>query len=105
MNLGEFIRSFLLQFSIGLARFALGVFFAISGGNKLFVAGRTRQMYETLTGAGIPFPHFHDLFRLLGRVHRRLLACHRVAFEVVLRCAYHRHGRRNHNGSPESIPS
>jgi putative oxidoreductase len=38
------------------------VFFAISGGNKLFVLSRTRQMYETLAGAGIPFPHFMTYF-------------------------------------------
>ena len=41
------------QFSILLARVSLGIFFAISGGNKLLVPSRTRQMYETLTGAGI----------------------------------------------------
>jgi putative oxidoreductase len=62
------IRSLLLgnrtweQFPILLARVSLGVFFAISGGNKLFVASRTRQMYETLVGAGIPFPHFMTYF-------------------------------------------
>jgi putative oxidoreductase len=33
------------QFSILLARVSLGMFFAISGGNKLFVASRTRLMY------------------------------------------------------------
>ena len=58
------IQSFLLgshqweQFAILLARVSLGVFFAISGGGKLFIASRTRQMYETLAGAGIPLPHF-----------------------------------------------
>ena len=68
MKPGELIRSFLLgsrsweQFSILLARISLGVFFAISGGNKLFVANRTRQMYETLAGAGIPLPHFMTYF-------------------------------------------
>ena len=68
MKPGELIRSFLLgsrsweQFSILLARISLGVFFAISGGNKLFVASRTRQMYETLARAGIPFPHFMTYF-------------------------------------------
>jgi uncharacterized membrane protein YphA (DoxX/SURF4 family) len=50
------------QFSILLARVSLGMFFAISGGNKLFVASRTRQMYETLVGAGIPFPYFMTYF-------------------------------------------
>jgi putative oxidoreductase len=39
-----------------LVRVALGVFFAISGGNKLFVASRTKVMYETLAAARIPFP-------------------------------------------------
>ena len=62
------IRSLLLgnrsweQVAILLPRLSLGVFFAISGGNKLFVASRTRQMYETLAGAGIPFPHFMTYF-------------------------------------------
>jgi putative oxidoreductase len=62
------IRSVLLgnrsweQFSILLARVSLGMFFAISGANKLFVTSRTRQMYETLAGAGIPFPHFMTYF-------------------------------------------
>jgi putative oxidoreductase len=61
-------RSFLLgsrsweQFSILLARISLGVFFAISGGNKLFVASRTHQMCGTLAGAGIPFPHVMTYF-------------------------------------------
>jgi putative oxidoreductase len=64
----ELIRSLLLgnrswePFAILFARVSLGVFFAISGGNKLFVASRTRQMYETLAGAGIPFPHFMTYF-------------------------------------------
>ena len=63
MKPSELIPSFLLgrrlweQYSILLARISLGLFFAISGGNKLFVASRTRQMYETLAGAGIPLPH------------------------------------------------
>jgi putative oxidoreductase len=68
MQPGKLMRSFLLgsrsreQSSILLARVSLGIFFAISGGNKLFVAGRTRQMYRTLAGAGIPFPHFMTYF-------------------------------------------
>jgi putative oxidoreductase len=32
--------------AILLVRVALGVFFAISGGNKLFVASRTKVMYD-----------------------------------------------------------
>src|SRR5215813_5235832 len=64
----ELIRSLLLgnraweQLSILLARISLGMFFAISGGNKLLIPSRTRQMYETLAGAGIPFPHFMTYF-------------------------------------------
>jgi putative oxidoreductase len=45
-----------------LARISLGVFFAISGGGKLFVASRARQMYETLASARIPLPHFMAYF-------------------------------------------
>ncbi len=45
------------EFAVLLARISLGAFFAISGGNKLFVAAHTRKMYETIAGAGIPFPH------------------------------------------------
>jgi putative oxidoreductase len=68
MKSGESIQAFLLgsrsweQFSILVARISLGLFFAISGGNKLFVASRTQQMYETLASAGIPFPHFMTYF-------------------------------------------
>jgi len=68
----ELIRSLLLgkraweQTSILLARVSLGMFFAISGGNKLFVASHTRRMHETLAGARDTVSAFHDLFRLLG---------------------------------------
>jgi putative oxidoreductase len=64
----ELIRPLLLgkrswePFPILLARISLGLFFAVSGGNKLFVASRTRQMYETLVGAGTPYPHFMTWF-------------------------------------------
>src|SRR5258705_5950542 len=64
----ELIRSACLgnrwgeKFWFRLARVSLGMFFAISGGNKLFVASHTRRMYETLAGAGIPFPHFMTYF-------------------------------------------
>jgi putative oxidoreductase len=36
------------QYAILLVRLSLGLFFAISGANKLFVAGRTQTMYKTL---------------------------------------------------------
>jgi hypothetical protein len=35
----------------------LGLFFAISGANKSFVADRTQTMYKTLVEAKVPFPH------------------------------------------------
>ena len=45
-----------------LVRVSLGLFFAISGANKLFVAGSRRTMYETLVEAKIPFPHLMTYF-------------------------------------------
>jgi putative oxidoreductase len=48
--------------AILLARISLGAFFTISGGNKLFVAAHTREMYETIAGAGIPIPRVMAYF-------------------------------------------
>src|SRR6202167_411623 len=45
------------QYAILLVRVSLGLFFAISGANKLFVASGTKTMYETLVKAKVPFPH------------------------------------------------
>ncbi|HUD15297.1 MAG TPA: DoxX family protein [Terracidiphilus sp.] len=45
------------QYAGLLVRVSLGLFFAISGANKLFVAGRTQAMYKTLVEAKVPFPH------------------------------------------------
>jgi len=50
------------QYAILLIRVSLGLFFAISGANKLFVAGSTRTMYETLVDAKVPFPHLMTYF-------------------------------------------
>lgn len=50
------------EVAITLARVLLGVFFAISGGNKLFVASHTTEMHETIAGAGIPFPWIMTYF-------------------------------------------
>ena len=50
------------EFAAPLARISLGVFFAISGGNKLFVASQYRLMYKTMVGAGIPLPHLMTYF-------------------------------------------
>ncbi len=39
-----------------IARLSVGVLFAISGGGKLFVAEKRREMQETLKKAGVPSP-------------------------------------------------
>jgi putative oxidoreductase len=44
------------QYAVLLVRVSLGLFFAISGANKLFVAGGTKPIYETLVAAKVPFP-------------------------------------------------
>jgi len=50
------------QYAILLVRVSLGLFFAISGANKLFVAGSTQTMYETLVGAKVPSPRLMTYF-------------------------------------------
>jgi putative oxidoreductase len=45
------------QYAILLVRVSIGLFFAISGANKLFIAGGTKPVYDTLVKAGIPFPN------------------------------------------------
>jgi putative oxidoreductase len=44
------------QYAILLVRVSIGLFFAISGAKKLFVAGGTKPVYETLVQAKVPFP-------------------------------------------------
>jgi putative oxidoreductase len=44
------------QYAILLVRVSIGLFFAISGASKLFVAGGTKPVYETLVKAKVPFP-------------------------------------------------
>ncbi len=44
------------QCVILLVRVSIGLFFAISGANKLFVAGGTKLVYDTLVQAKVPFP-------------------------------------------------
>jgi putative oxidoreductase len=50
------------QYAILLVRVSLGLFFAISGANKLFVAGSTQTMYEMLVKAKVPFPRLMTYF-------------------------------------------
>jgi putative oxidoreductase len=49
-------NSALEQYAILLVRVSIGLFFAISGANKLFVAGGTKPVYDTLVKAKVPFP-------------------------------------------------
>ncbi len=44
------------QYAILVVRVSIGLFFAIAGANKLFVAGGTKPVYDTLVKAKIPFP-------------------------------------------------
>jgi putative oxidoreductase len=44
------------QYAILLVRVSIGLFFAISGANKLFSANGTKQVYDTLVKAKVPFP-------------------------------------------------
>jgi len=50
------------QYAILLVRVSIGLFFAISGANKLFVPGGTKPVYDTLVKAKIPFPRFTAYF-------------------------------------------
>jgi len=54
--------SHLEPYAILLVRVLLGLFFAISGANKLFVAGSRQTMYQTLVEARVPFPHLMTYF-------------------------------------------
>ena len=54
--------SALEPYAILLARVSLGLFFAIPGANKLFVAASTQTMYETLVQAKVPFPPLMTYF-------------------------------------------
>jgi putative oxidoreductase len=55
-------NSDLEQYAILLVRVSLGLFFAISGANKLFVADSRQTMYETLVEARVPFPRLTTYF-------------------------------------------
>jgi putative oxidoreductase len=53
---------YLEPYAILLVRVSLGLFFAISGANKLFVAGSRQTMYETLVRAKVPLPRLMTYF-------------------------------------------
>jgi len=46
----------LQPYAILLVRVSIGLFFAISGANKLFAAGGIKPVYDTLVQAKVPFP-------------------------------------------------
>ncbi len=48
--------------AILLVRVSIGLFFAISGANKLFRAGGTKPVFDTLVKAKIPFPRLTAYF-------------------------------------------
>ena len=73
------------QYAILLVRVSIGLFFAISGANKLFVAGGTKPVYDTLVKAKVPFPQPDGLFRVGCRVRWRILGDRGVSFEPGLR--------------------
>jgi len=50
------------QCAIVLVRVSLGLFFAITGAYKLFVAARRKTMYETLVAAKVPLPRLMTYF-------------------------------------------
>ena len=45
-----------------IARVITGVFFSLSGFNKLFVAANAQAMLHTMHTAGIPYPEFNAIF-------------------------------------------
>ncbi len=55
-------NSDLEQYAILLVRVSIGLFFAISGANKLFAAGGIKPVYDTLVQAKVPFPHLMAYF-------------------------------------------
>ena len=60
------------QYAILLVRISIGLFFAMSGANKLYVAGGTKPVYDTLVQAKFRFPA------------RRLISC-RVSSSLAAR--------------------
>jgi putative oxidoreductase len=57
-----FGSSELEQYAILVVRVSIGLFFAISGASKVFVANGTKPVYETLVKIKVPFPHFMAYF-------------------------------------------
>jgi putative oxidoreductase len=62
VQFGPLGSSDLEQYAILLIRVSVGLFFAISGANKLLATGSAQTMYETLVEAKVPFPHLMTYF-------------------------------------------
>ncbi|MGB7194852.1 MAG: DoxX family protein [Collimonas pratensis] len=56
------LRQSLQWLPLLLARVNVGLFFSISGYNKLFVPANQAAMLDTMQHAGIPFPEFNAVF-------------------------------------------
>lgn len=67
MDLNQFVQ-FVLRGGSDSEQYAIlwsasvGVFFAVSGANKLFAVTGRKTMYETLVAAKLPFPHLMASF-------------------------------------------
>src|SRR5579862_944417 len=56
IQIGLMGSSDLEQYAILVVRVSIGLFFAISWANKLFVACGTKPVYDTLVKAKVPYP-------------------------------------------------
>jgi putative oxidoreductase len=83
------------QYAILLIRVSIGLFFAISGANKLFVAGGTKPVYETLVKAKVPFPRQTAYFVAGVEFVWRVLVDRGVSFERSLRGFIDRYDSRH----------
>ena len=81
------------QYAILLVRVSVGLFFAISGANKLFVASSRQTMYETLVAAKVLAAR---MFAGIGcGVRWRMLAGCGVSFKSGQRDSIRRHACRH----------
>ena len=84
------------QIAILLVRLSIGLFFAISGANKLFVPGGTKPVYDTLVKAKIPYPRLTAYFvstvefvcgSLLAAGFLSSAACTALAIDMIVATA------------------
>ena len=87
--------SHLEQYAILLIRVSIGLFFAISGANKLFVADGIKPVYETLVQAKVPFPRPTAYFVVGCGVRLRIPGDRRISFEPGQRRSIDRYDSRD----------